>query len=150
MTIQIRDACADDCSFIVHANHAMARETEDKELDRDRLRAGVQSALSDPDRATYLVAELHSAPVGTLMVTREWSDWRNGFFWWIQSVYVAPEARGAGVYAAMHSAVMERARDAGDVCGVRLYVDKANARARRVYEREGMAICHYDLMEVEL
>ena len=81
------------------------------------------------------------------MVTREWSDWRNGWWWWIQSVYIRPEFRGQKIYAKLYDFVKARAADAGDVCGFRLYVENDNSRAQRVYERVGMEASHYLMYE---
>ena len=146
---RIRPGGHGDVSFLVDANHAMASETEDKALDRDTLRAGVEAALKDPSRGTYSIVEDASGPVGCLLITREWSDWRNAWIWWIQSVYVRPEKRGQGAYGALHRNVIDRARDAGNVRAVRLYVDKTNARAQGVYRSLGMTVSRYDLMETE-
>lgn len=153
MTILVRDAIRDDLSFIFHGNQQMAFETEGKELDPATLQSGVDAALADSQRGQYLVAEIDGEAAGTLFITKEWSDWRNGFFWWIQSVYVLPRFRGQGVYSALHGEVVNRAEiaeaDPADenVCGVRLYVDRGNERARRLYEKLGMEVSHYDQME---
>ncbi|MCI0652358.1 MAG: GNAT family N-acetyltransferase [Planctomycetes bacterium] len=150
LDVTVRDARAGDREFIADCNRAMARETEGKELAATVLRAGVEAALADRARGWYLIAERAKKPAGCLFVTCEWSDWRNAVFWWIQSVYVLPEARGLGVYGALHREVLRRARESGGVCGVRLYVDRANAHARRVYEALGMRVSQYDLMEQEI
>ena len=144
---QVRPATADDHTFLVRANLGLARETEDLALDETVLRAGVARALADAGRARYFVAERDRATVGSLMITLEWSDWRDGWIWWIQSVYVVPEARRQGVYRALHGHVVEAARATGEVRLVRLYVDKHNARARSTYEAMGMSLGRYDLME---
>ncbi len=148
--VEVRPAHADDLSFIFHANREMARETEEKELDPTTLQNGVAAVLADDSLGFYLIAEFEGEPAGSLMVTQEWSDWRNGMFWWIQSVYVLPKFRGRRVYSALHHAVCDRARDAGGVCGVRLYVDRENEHARNVYKKMGMDVSNYDLMEIEL
>ncbi|MFQ5748678.1 MAG: GNAT family N-acetyltransferase [Planctomycetota bacterium] len=147
--VKIRSATPADLDFLVEANAAMARETEDRALDQARVREGVRAALSDPSRGRYFLAEESGRAVGTLMVTTEWSDWRNGFFWWIQSVYVLPRARGQGCFRALYRHVLDQAREAGDVCGLRLYVEKRNRRAQRVYEKEGMAPATYRMYEVD-
>ncbi len=160
----VRPARPEDLSRIVEFNLGLARETEDKQLDEDVLRQGVRRLLADPDRGRYRVVEIsedarragvredrRSRPrhdseghvVGALMLTVEWSDWRNGWFWWIQSVYVDPEYRGTGVYRALHESVVREARAAGDVCGVRLYVERENDKARRTYEHLGMQASGY-------
>jgi len=148
--VLVRDACAEDLSFIFHAQREMARETEGKELDPATLQDGVRTALGNPGLGFYLIAEIEGEPAGSLMVTQEWSDWRNGLFWWIQSVYVLPQFRGRRVYSALHHTVVQRAQVAEGVCGVRLYVDRDNAHARTIYEKLGMEVSNYDLMEVEL
>ncbi|MEM7261024.1 MAG: GNAT family N-acetyltransferase [Planctomycetota bacterium] len=148
--VNVRDAVADDLSFIFHANREMARETEDKELDPATLQSGIATALADPSLGFYLIAEIDGDDAGTLMVTREWSDWRNGLFWWIQSVYVLPRFRGRRAYSALHHAVVDRARDHGNIQGVRLYVDRENQHAREVYQRLGMDHSNYDMMEISI
>jgi len=144
----VRSAVPADLDVLVRFNAAMAHETEDKRLDPVRLRAGVAAALEDPQRGHYLIAEQDGRVAGALLVTREWSDWRNGWFWWIQSVYVAPEARRAGIYRALHAEVLRQAAAAGAV-GVRLYVDRGNSGAQRTYERLGMQPSHYVFYETQ-
>jgi len=128
----------------------MAKETEGKTLDPEVIRKGVERALADPDRGFYLVADLDGRTVGSLFVTREWSDWRNGWFWWIQSVFIDSEARRKGVYRALHEEVRRQAREAGDVVGIRLYVEKQNERAQLTYQSLGMAETYYLLYEEPL
>jgi ribosomal protein S18 acetylase RimI-like enzyme len=144
----VRAAVPADLDVLVAFNAAMALETEGKRLDPARLRAGVEAALGDPQRGHYLVAEHGGRVAGALLITREWSDWRNGWFWWIQSVYVAPEARRAGIYRALHAEVLRQAAAAGAV-GVRLYVDRGNERAQRTYEQLGMQTSHYVFYETD-
>jgi ribosomal protein S18 acetylase RimI-like enzyme len=144
-TQTIRPAVAADHAVLVAFNLAMAKETEDKHLDSAVLSEGVRRALADPARGRYFVCEQDSAVVGALMVTHEWSDWRNGDFWWIQSVYTTPAARGAGVYRALHEHVVRAAKAEGAV-GVRLYVEPHNARAIATYTKLGMEKT-YDVME---
>ncbi len=150
MAVTVRSATPADLGTLVEFNAAMALETEDKRLDPARLRAGVAAALADAQRGTYRVAELDGRPAGALLLTREWSDWRDGWFVWIQSVYVAPEARRRGVYRALHADVLAGAAAAGDVVGVRLYVDRENEAAQRTYERLGMRRARYDFFETSL
>lgn len=135
--------------FIVEANRRLALETESRELDVATLTAGVAAALADERRGRYFVAEVDGRPVGTLMLTSEWSDWRNGEFWWFQSVYVWPESRGAGVFRALYSHVLEAARSAPGICGLRLYVDHHNAAARETYLHLGMKDAGYTVFEVD-
>ena len=147
--INVRLAQISDLATLVEFNIAMARETEGKELDPDLLRKGVTSALQSDDRGFYLVAEVDGKVAGQLMITREWSDWRNGFFWWIQSVYVHPNHRRQGIYRALDQRVKTLALEQGDVCGVRLYVDRSNQVAQQVYRQLGMSQSHYDLYEID-
>jgi len=136
---------------IVDNNAAMALETEDKVLDRERLTRGVMAVLADTAKGFYLVAEDDAgAVVGQLMVTFEWSDWRDGTFWWIQSVYVVPAARRSGVYRALYARVLSLAAADGGVCGVRLYVERENERAMATYRALGMQRAQYDMFEVDL
>lgn len=145
--LRVRAATPLDAATIAAFNLAMARETEDKGLDEAALARGVARALRDPQCGHYRVAERDGAIVGCLLVTREWSDWRDAWFWWIQSVYVAPSARRSGVYAALHDDVLIQARAAGDVCGLRLYVETENRSAQTTYERMGMQRAHYQMYE---
>ena len=145
--MQIRSATAADVETLVRFNAAMADETEDKALDQDVLRRGVTALLEDPLRGRYLLAEEDGATLGALAITLEWSDWRNGWFWWIQSVYVPPEARRRGVYRALYAKVLDEARAAGDVCGLRLYVERENAPAQETYASLGMSPAAYQMYE---
>ena len=147
--MQIRTAKAEDVDALVEFNQAMALETEGKRLDPDILRAGVSAVFADAKKGFYVVADEGGSVAAGLMVTTEWSDWRNGWFWWIQSVYVRPEHRGIGLYGQMYEFVKERAAEAGDICGFRLYVEKENERAQRVYEKLGMERTYYLMYEEE-
>ena len=147
--IHIRRAAPADFAFIAESNVAMALETEGLALDAARVRAGVGAALADSALGFYLVAEVDGRLAGQLMVTFEWSDWRNGLWWWIQSVYVRPEFRRRGVYRALHRHVAEAARQTGGVCGIRLYVEQDNAIAQQVYESLDMYRTRYRMYEVE-
>ena len=147
--IHIRRAEPADFGFIAESNIAMALETEELALDEARVRAGVGAVLSNDSFGFYLVAEIDGNPAGQLMVTYEWSDWRNGLFWWIQSVYVRPEHRRKGVYTALHRHVAEAAQAEGGVCGIRLYVEQDNTTAQRVYESLDMYRTRYQMYEVE-
>ena len=148
-TIVVRPGTAADRDFIVDCNARLARETEDKQLDVAKLEAGVESLLATPAKGRYFIAEIDRRPVGQLMFTTEWSDWRNGFFWWIQSVYVLPHARRSGVFSALFHHLQRLARADRNVCGLRLYVDRANEPAQRTYRRLGLDATDYALMEVE-
>ena len=148
-SIDIRRATPSDFAFIVESNIAMAQETEGLSLDEARVRAGVGAVLANDSLGFYLVAEIDGNPAGQLMVTYEWSDWRNGLWWWIQSVYVRPEYRRRGVYTALHRHVAEAAQAAGGVCGIRLYVEQDNTTAQQVYESLDMYRTRYQMYEVE-
>jgi GNAT superfamily N-acetyltransferase len=147
--IHVREACPDDAETIAAWQLQMARETEGRELDAGRVRRGVARALGDPVCGRYLVAEWEGRPVGSLLLTREWSDWRDGWFWWIQSVYLDPQARGRGIFRALYAAVLEQARADGEVCGLRLYVEQHNQRARSIYAALGMQETDYRLYELD-
>lgn len=147
--IRVRVAAPADRDFVVAANIALALETEQKALDRAMVERGVAAQIADPARGRYYLAERGGEVAGQLALTWEWSDWRNGTFWWIQSVYVPEVHRGHGVFRALYEYVLNEARRHDDVCGLRLYVDKSNRRAREVYLRLGMSATHYDLLEVD-
>ncbi len=149
MDVVVRNATLADLETLVAYNAALARETEKLALDLARLRRGVGAVFDDPSRGFYLLAETEGRVVAQLLITFEWSDWRNGVFWWIQSVYVEPAYRGRGVYGRLHRAVVERARSLGNVCGLRLYVESGNHPAQRAYQRLGMAKTVYDMYEVD-
>lgn len=143
----VRDATDADCAFLTDANATMAVETEGKVLDRDTLRRGVRAVFAQPQRGFYLIAQRGADAVGCLLVTTEWSDWRNGDWWWLQSVYVVPEARRGGAFRALYCEVERRARDASGVVGLRLYVEQDNARAQATYATLGMSPACYRLFE---
>jgi len=146
-TIIITPANEQDLSYMVDFQLKMALETEELKLDKSVLEAGVASALKDSSKALYFIARKGDRPVGMLMITTEWSDWRNGWVWWIQSVYVVPEMRKEGVFGALYTYVKELVMEASDVMGIRLYVDKRNLKAQRVYEAVGMTGEHYSTFE---
>lgn len=147
----VRPAMPDDLDALVRFSVAMALETEGRRLDEARLRLGTQAVLDAPARGFYVVAELTDRSprlvVGQLLITFEWSDWRNATFWWIQSVYVDSAWRRRGVYRTMHESILEQARRRGDVCGIRLYVERANAVAKTVYEKVGLGDSSYHVFE---
>jgi GNAT superfamily N-acetyltransferase len=136
--VHLRDATRADIPFLVECNAAMALETEHKTLDRDVLARGVAAVFDKPRRGFYLIAEHEGAPAGCLLITYEWSDWRNGDWWWFQSVYVVPAARRGGVFRALYAEVARRARATTDVVGLRLYVERDNVRAQDTYASLGM------------
>lgn len=144
--LSLRRAVPADARVIAEFNLAMALETEHKRLDPDTVHAGVLAVLNDARRGFYWLAEREGEIVGGLMVTYEWSDWRNADFWWIQSVYVRPQARRSGVFAALYREIEAQARQAG-ACGLRLYVENSNLTALETYARLGMHDAHYRVME---
>jgi ribosomal protein S18 acetylase RimI-like enzyme len=146
--LQIRPATVSDAATIAAFNVAMAAETEGLALDPDTVAAGVLGLLTHPERGFYLVAEDDGVVVGQLMCTFEWSDWRNGVQYWIQSVYVMPSARRRGVYRALYEALVGRANDAG-AAGVRLYVHHDNVVAQQTYSALGMDAAEYRIFEVD-
>jgi GNAT superfamily N-acetyltransferase len=147
--ILVRDATPDDLHSIVLFNAALAQESEGKILDRDVLTRGVREALRDPARLRYWVAhspELDSV-VGQAAINAEWTDWRFGWIWWLQSVYVRADVRRLGVFRALHAHIRTTARECGDVVGLRLYVERANATAQRTYESLGFRPGAYHVYE---
>ncbi len=152
---RIRPARLEDRDLIVRFNQAMARETEGRDLEEATIVAGVEALLADPSKGRYFLAEGadvsgqsggHAEVAGQLMVTPEWSDWRNGPVWWIQSVYVAPAHRRRGVYRMLHEHVREAGRAEG-VVGLRLYVDRDNGTAQDTYGVLGMNESRYIMYE---
>lgn len=131
-------ASAGDAPALVEFNQAMALETEGKTLDPDTVNAAVRAVFDDPHKGFYVIAEDDGQIVGGLMVTYEWSDWRNAWWWWVQSVFIRETARGKRVYSHLYDFVKARAKSAGDVYGIRLYVETENVHAQRVYEKVGM------------
>jgi ribosomal protein S18 acetylase RimI-like enzyme len=146
ISIEIRPARPEDAGVIAAYNSAMALETEHKHLDPATLLAGVERAIAQPEGARYFLADVDGRVAGQLMITFEWSDWRNGMFWWIQSVYVPPEFRSRGIFKQLYQHVEELARQAS-ACGLRLYVERENVRAQEVYRRLGMADAGYAVFE---
>lgn len=145
MQVNYRGAGPHDARTIIEFQQAMARETEEVELDLQTVTRGVQAVFDDPARGRYFVADAGGRVVASLLITYEWSDWRNGVVWWIQSVYVDPEFRGRGVYAGLYAHV--KAAAGASVRGIRLYVDRRNTRAQEVYRRLGMDGEHYLVFE---
>jgi ribosomal protein S18 acetylase RimI-like enzyme len=147
MEISIRDASADDAETIADYNNRMAEETEGKSLPAATVRRGVRRLLENPAHGRYWVAERAGMIAGQIMVTYEWSDWRDGQIWWVQSVYVPKQHRRAGVFTALYRHVSALAEAEADVCGIRLYVEKENIRAQQTYDALGMMHTHYRIME---
>ena len=147
--IQVRHASLLHVDAIIDFNIAMAEETEGKLLDTEVVRSGVEAVFNRNDLGFYIVGEHTGRPVGQLLITYEWSDWRNSFFWWIQSVYIKQDHRKRGVYRALNEEVLSLAKNNGNICGIRLYVDRDNTIAQRVYHNLGMSTSNYDMYEIE-
>ena len=146
LNLTITRGKASDIDAIVRFQADMAMESEGTMLDMDRLTLGVSSAINDEQKGIYLVARANDTPIGSLMLTREWSDWNNQWYWWIQSVYVKPEHRKKGVYKAMYATLKDMAQENG-VSQIRLYADRTNLSAQQVYQRLGMRESHYLMFE---
>jgi len=147
--IIIRLATPADAPVIADFNARLAQETEHLQLDLARLGAGVDAVLTDSNKGLYWVAEAGGEVVGQLMITFEWSDWRNGVVWWLQSVYVRQDWRSRGVFKALYRHVHQLAKSRPDVCALRLYVERDNQGARDTYERLGLRPTSYELYEVD-
>lgn len=147
--IKVRRATPEDAEFLVRGNAEMALETEHLSLDLDRLRDGVHAIFELPSRGVYFVAELDGRRAGQMLITYEWSDWRNGVFWWIQSVHVEKSSRRQGVFKAIYQHVENMANMSPGVCGLRLYVENSNNRAQNTYESVGMKRTVYQLFETD-
>ena len=151
--LNVRLARPEDAATIASFSAAMALETEGRCLDRDRLHLGTIALFETPAHGFFIVAELEQADdrqlLGQLMITYEWSDWRNGAFWWIQSVYVDPAWRRQSVFRRMHETVMATAKTSPNVCGVRLYVEESNSAAQAVYRKVGLTPSSYAIFETD-
>jgi len=143
----IRQALSQDADELTEFNINMARETEGVELIPQVIGNGVRSMIDNPQRGFYLVVELDNGIQASLMVTTEWSDWRNGMFWWIQSVYVRPAYRRQGLYRVLYETVKEMAEQEPSVCGFRLYVERENIAAQQTYAALGMSETEYKIYE---
>lgn len=144
----IRPAVRADVPYLVAFNQAMAQETEGKILADAILTNGVQRLFDHPQFGQYWLAEVSGEVVGSLLLTYEWTDWRDGLIWWIQSVYVRPETRRMGIFKAMYCHVETLARADKEVRGLRLYVEEENHRAQKTYASLGMERTHYLMYEV--
>ena len=145
----IRKAKQDDLGMIVQFNYNLAYETEDKKLDKGILFRGVKAILEDASKGTYYVCEIDGQVVGQIMYTYEWSDWRNGTFIWVQSVYVNKEVRGKGIFKELYKKVKEICDSSDDYVGIRLYVERENYNAQETYIKIGMSECNYYMYEYE-
>ena len=149
MNLHVREALSSDARTIADFNSRMAVETEGRPLDPALIDPGVAAILADSNKGRYWVAEVDGKVVGQIMVTYEWSDWRNGQLWWIQSVYVHKDYRRKGVFSALYRHVESLARQDPEICGLRLYVEKDNKRAQETYLKLGMVLPGYQVMEVD-
>jgi len=138
-----------DIEDIVQFQIDMAMESEGIELDREIVTNGVTAAMDDESKGQYWIAQAEGKVIGSLMITREWSDWNNEWYWWIQSVYVHPAYRNQGVYKAMYATIKDKAHKS-NVSQIRLYADKTNYSAQQVYHRLGMKESHYLIFEVSV
>ncbi len=149
MSVTIRQAQPQDLKTLVSFNQALAQEVRGKELEAQQLIQGVQAVLNDSNRGFYTVAEKEAEAVATALITFEWSDWRNGWYWWIQDVYVKPNYRQQGIFRTLYTQLRTQAQ-AANVCGLRLYVYKGNTTAQTVYRQLGMVPSSSDLFEENL
>ena len=144
--IEITIGTTADIETIAQFQINMAMESEGYKLNQEQIVRGVSAVMSDANKGTYFVARVDGIAVGSLLLTREWSDWNNCWYWWVQSVYVMPQYREQGIYRTMYSHVKGMAQSE-NVSQVRLYVDKSNYNAQRVYQKLGMQECHYLMYE---
>lgn len=147
--MKIRKAEENDFEIIAEYNYNLAYETEDKKLDKDILIKGVKRILSDETKGIYHVCEVDGKVVGQIMYTYEWSDWRNGTFIWVQSVYVHKDYRGKGIFKALYNKVKEICDSSDEYVGIRLYVERENYNAQKTYQKIGMSECNYYMYEYE-
>ena len=147
--MKIRRATLDDVSIIAKYNYNLAFETEDKKLNMSILTNGVKRLIEDESKAVYHVCEIDGKIVGQIMYTYEWSDWRNGTFLWVQSVYVNKENRGMGVFKALYTYIKDMCDKDENICGIRLYVERENYVAQNTYSNLGMNECNYHMYEYE-
>jgi len=145
-SIVIRKGKLSDLDTLVDFMIAMAKETEDLVLESHVLKPGIEAALNDEQKGVYYIAEIDGVIAGSLMTTFEWSDWRNAWVLWVQSVYTHPDYRGRGVYKFLYQNLVQKV-NAGEYAGIRLYVDKTNTPAQKVYEKLGMDASHYHFYE---
>ena len=145
----IRKALNKDIDVIARYNYNLAYETENKILNMNILTKGVEAIIKDENKGIYHVCEINGEVVGQIMYTFEWSDWRNGTFLWIQSVYVNKEFRGMGVFKALYKFIRDIADNDNNICGIRLYVEKENTIAKKTYKNIGMKECNYYIYEYD-
>jgi GNAT superfamily N-acetyltransferase len=147
LNIKIRPGLLFDIDIIADYQTKMAAETENMKLDPPIVTLGVTAVMDDPSRGKYWLAEVDGDVVGCLLTVPEWSDWRNGSVLWIHSVYVKPKFRNQGIYKALYHHLKQMVKESEDLRGLRLYVDKSNVTAKKVYENLGMSPDHYELFE---
>ncbi|MBN1816359.1 MAG: GNAT family N-acetyltransferase [Sedimentisphaerales bacterium] len=145
--VTIRTAIPADADAIAAFNIAMAKETENKDLESAVIREGVNNLFSNSRYGFYVAAETNHTVIGCLLITYEWSDWRNGVFWWVQSLYVLPQYRRHGVFRKMYTWIREQAQNSTGVCGLRLYVEKDNTTAQKAYQTLGLERTTYGVFE---
>ena len=145
--MMIRTAVQTDIDSIAAFNIAMAKETENKVLEPAVIQQGVTNLFSNSRYGFYVVAETNRMVIASLMITYEWSDWRNGVFWWVQSLYVLPEYRRKGIFTKMYKWIREQAQNSMGVCGVRLYVEQDNMTAQKTYQTLGLERTTYGVFE---
>lgn len=148
MGVSVRKATREDLSAIADFQQRLAAETENMTLDRDILLKGIESMFDDPSKGIYFIAEVDGEIVGCHSITYEWSDWRNGMVFWLQSVYVVEQHRKHGVFKKMFENLQRMVREDKGIAGLRLYVDKTNLRAQKVYQSMGMNGEHYSVFEL--
>ena len=143
----VRPAVTNDSATIVDFQLEMAKETEGLALNNKVLSEGVMAVFNDPQKGRYFVAEKNGKVVASMMITREWSDWRNQWVYWLQSVFIVPELRGQGLFRKMYETIQQLVKEDKDVTGIRLYVDASNKKALEVYKAVGMDGEHYRTFE---
>lgn len=147
--MNIRRATLDDVSVIAEYNYNLAFETENKELNMEILKKGVKNLIKDENKGVYYICEIDGKIIGQIMYTFEWSDWRNGIFLWVQSVYVNKDYRGKGIFKALYNHIKSICDNDEDICGIRLYVERENCVAQKTYSNLGMKECNYYMYEYE-
>ena len=145
--VTIRTAIQADIDIIAKFNIAMAKETENKDLEPAVIQEGVANLFTNSRYGFYVVAETDHRVIASLMITYEWSDWRNGIFWWVQSLYVLPEYRRKGVFKEMYNWIRKQAQNSKGVCGIRLYVEQDNTTAQKAYQTLGLERTTYGVFE---